>query len=119
MAVAPALIVSMVFDPPRISIVGPVQESTIMKLNELLPNLTTISSAGRRAPPSFKRVEAQIPTWDVELRNLLSDEVSKLAIMVAVLDCLEDEGGWSMRDTHALTHDYDEAYKFFFTKKSR
>lgn len=119
MAVAPALVVSIAFEPPQISIVGPIQESTIHKLNELLPHLATNSCQGRRAPPAFVQGALPIPHWSIELRNQLADETAKLSMMVAILDCLEDEGGWSMRDTHSLTYDYDEGYQFFFTKKSR
>ena len=118
MAVAPVLVVSFVFDPPTISLVGQLQENTVAKLNELIPNLTSISAQGRRKPPTFEPKEEPIKHWTVQLRNLVTDEVSRLAIMVAVLDALENEGGWSMRDTHGITHDDEEEYTMFFTKKN-
>lgn len=118
MAVAPVLVVSVTFNPPDISIVGPIQESTVTKLNAVLPNLTSISCKGRRDPPQLEFKETPVPHWQVELRGLLSDELSKLSILLSLLDCLEDEGGWGMRDCHALTFEDCEAHKMFFTKKN-
>lgn len=116
---APALVVSFVFNPPRVSIVGPAQESTIAKLNILLPTLTSNSSQGRRKPETFQQFDAPCRHWVVEYRHLLCDEVSRMSFMLAVLDTLEDEGGWGMHDTHAITHDIEDEFTFFFTRKSR
>lgn len=119
MAVAPAVIVAFVFNPPQISITGPVQDSTIAKLNLLLPTLTSNSCQGRRKPESFQLTEAPVRQWTVEYRALVCDDIAELSVMLAVLDALEDEGGWSMRDTHAANHDVQSEYMFFFTRKSR
>ncbi len=54
MAVAPALVVNFSFNPPVVSLAGPVAESTVAKLSDQLPRLTTNSVRGRRAPPSFE-----------------------------------------------------------------
>ncbi len=51
--------------------------------------------------------------------TLVADELAQLSMMLAVLDCLEDEGGWGMRDTHSITSDYTDNYTFMFTKKTR
>jgi len=122
MAVAPCLIVNVSFNPPVISIVGPVKESTLAKLNDILPRLTTNSVRGRRKPPTFgpstEYVNVNPPNVAVmDMGSLFADEVAQLSIIVAVLDCLEDEGGWTMTDTHAASYDYTDHYSLFFTKR--
>jgi hypothetical protein len=119
MAVAPVLVVNFSFNPPVVSIAGPILESTIGKLSDHLPHLSTISARGRKPPPSFEFRESPQPHWYLEMPTLLADELSQLSIMLAVLDCLEDEGGWGMHDTHATTGDYIDHYTFFFTKKTQ
>ena len=119
MAVAPALVVNFSFNPPVISIAGPVLESTVAKLSDQLPKLTTNSVRGRRDPPTFAHVATPQPHWLMELPSLFSDELSQLTMILAVLDCLEDEGGWGMRDTLASSADYIDNYTFFFQKNTQ
>jgi hypothetical protein len=119
MAVAPALVVNFSFNPPVVSLSGPVLESTVAKLSEQLPRLTTNSVKGRKAPPTFRHVTQPHPHWLLEMEALIADELSQLSIINAVLDCLEDEGGWGMHDTLAYTTDYVDHFTFFFTKKSQ
>jgi hypothetical protein len=39
-------------------------------------------------------------------------------IMLKVMDCLEDEGGWKLKGSNAINHDETKVtYKFFFTQK--
>lgn len=118
MAVPPVLIVSMTFEPPAISILGPIQETTIKKLNDQLPNLCTLA-VGRRRSYDFVRKESPFPHWYVELKGMIAEIPSKMALMLAILDALEEEGGWGFHDTHAVMTDFEEAHKFFFTRKSR
>ena len=119
MAVAPALVAVFTFNPPVVSVSGPIAESTVAKLGEQLPRLTTNSVRGRKTPPTFQHVAEPHPHWVLEMPTLVSDELSQMTMMLALLDCLEDEGGWSMRDTHAITGDYVDSYTFMFTKKTR
>jgi hypothetical protein len=119
MAVAPALVANFSFNPPVVSLSGPIAESTVAKLSEQLPRLTTNSVRGRKAPPTFRFLTAPHPHWLLEMPSLVADDISQMTMMLAVLDCLEDEGGWSMRDCHAITADYVDNYTFMFTKKTR
>lgn len=119
MAVAPALVVTFTFNPPVVNITGPIAESSVAKLSEQLPRLTTNNVRGRRSPPKFEFSPEPAPHWTLEMPTLVSDELSQLSIILAVLDCLEDEGGWSMRDTHANSQDYQDSFTFLFTKKTR
>lgn len=119
MAVPPVLVVSMTFDPPAITIVGSIQDATIAKLNDFLPHLTHNSTQGRRPPGKFERLVEPIPHWAVELRGAISNDQCRMAIMLAMLDCLEEEGGWSLHDTCGCNTEFEENHKFFFVKKSR
>jgi hypothetical protein len=119
MAVAPCLVVSLEFNPPLVHIVGPITEQTINKLNEILPYACTNSIRGRKEPPQFTVVDAPLPAWRLEMRTLFCNEVSIINFMVILLDALEDEGGWSMKDTHAEHFTDHEAYTMFFVKKLR
>ena len=119
MAVPPVLVVTMTFDPPVIQLVGPVPEATIAKLNDYLPHLTLNSALGRKSLPKFVRATEPVPHWVMELLGLISDDPSKMAMMLAVLDGLEEEGGWSMHDAHSSNNEFEEVHKFFFVKKSR
>lgn len=113
------MVVNFSFNPPVISIAGPIKESTIAKLNDLLPHLTSNSVRGRRAPPSFVVNEAPTKHYILDMPTLVANEESQMAIMLAVLDCIEDEGCWTMRDCHATLYDYIEHHTLFFTMKSR
>lgn len=119
MAVPAVLVVSMTFDPPTFAFFGPVQDVTIAKLNEQLPYLCTNSSSGRRKPEGFVRQDSPSPHWFMELRGLIAEIPAKMALMLAVLDAIEEEGGWGFHDAHALTSDFEESHKFFFMRKSR
>lgn len=119
MAVPPALIVSMTFNPPDVSIVGPIAESTILKLNELLPQLSSLSPLGRKVTPLFEFHEKPLPHWTLYMKHLVFDEKCQMAAMLTILDCIEHEGCWSMRNSHANAFSDMDTYKFFFTKKSR
>ena len=119
MAVPPVLVVNMLFDPPVVEILGPVHDATIAKLNDFLPHLTLNSTQGRRAPAKFEKVAEPVSHWRIELRGAISNDPSRMAFMLALLDCLDEEGGWSMHDTHGSNTEFQEAHTFFFVKKSR
>jgi hypothetical protein len=55
----------------------------------------------------------------LELRGLIAEIPAKMALMLAFFDALEEEGGWGFHDGHAVTTDFEETHKFFFTRKSR
>ena len=119
MAVPPALVVTLTFDPPKIAVVGPIRQTTITKLNATLPFLTRNVGSVRRDPPVFVTDSKRaLNNWTLELKSQVTDEPSRIAFMLAVLECLEDEGGWKMRDTHAITDDFTETYTMFFTNKT-
>lgn len=119
MAVPPVLVVSLTFDPPTVDILGPIQETTISKLNDQLPLLCTNSCRGRRRPEGFTRRDTPQPHWHMELRGMIAEIPAKMAILVAILDALEEEGGWGFHDGHALTYEFEEAHTLFFMRKSR
>ena len=119
MAVPPVLIVSLEFDPPAIHFVGAVQPATLLKLNDLIPKLTSVGNS-RHAAPQFVSYTTPLPRHFLEVRHQMTTEPTRMAMILAVLECLEDEGGWTMRDTHAsLAVDSIECHKFFFTKSAR
>jgi hypothetical protein len=119
MAVPAVLVVSMTFEPPVIDILGPIQETTITKLNDQLPLVCTNSSRGRKRPEGFVRRDAPHPHWHMELRGMIAEIPAKMAMILAILDALEEEGGWGFHDGHSVTMDFEEAHKFFFMRKSR
>jgi hypothetical protein len=119
MAVPPVLIVSLVFDPPVIAFFGPIQETTIKRLNGQLPFLTYNAGSRRKNQPVFEFNAQPAPHWTLELRGQTTDVPSQMAIEIAILDALEEEGGWGLHDCHAVTMDFEESHKLFFVKKSR
>ena len=119
MAVPPALVVTLTFDPPKVTIVGPIRQTTIAKLNATLPFLTRNVGSIRRDPPVFTTDQRRaLNNWTLELKTQVTDEPSRIAFTLALLESLEEEGGWKMRDTHAGTDDFTETYTMFFTNKT-
>eukprot|EP00667_Euglena_gracilis_P025034 EG_transcript_29149 len=115
-AAAANLVVSLTFNPPEVFIVGPVKDTTIHKLERILPDTCT-SSPGEQAAARFARVE-QPPHWYCRLPAAFCDDVGQANLMLAVLDCLEQEGGWKMKGSNAFNHDEVlVSYKLFFARK--
>ena len=111
------LIVNMTFNPPYITIVGPIKETTVQKLNTELPAVcTTVATAKTRF--EFQRKDDP-PHWYGQLRtSFANEEVGQSRIVLALLDALEEEGGWKLKGSNATNHDIDKVtYKFFFVKK--
>ena len=117
------LIVNFTFNPPMIKIIGPIKETTVEKLNSVLPKSTTSLRAARLPPPKFSYVSST-NHWTVKLEGQFCDQVGQSALFLAVLDSLEEEGGWKLvtsqaitqADTESLQQDYFECAKFFFAR---
>jgi hypothetical protein len=117
------LIVNFTFNPPVVQIIGPVRETTIEKLNTVLPRATTSLRSGRAGNPKFEYVQSP-PHWRVTLDGQFCDQVGESALFLGILDALEEEGGWKLSTTQAITQSdveslqqsHYECHKFFFTR---
>jgi hypothetical protein len=113
------LIVNLTFNPPFISIVGPIKETTIQKLNTVLPESTTSTqSASQKYKFAMQRREDP-PCWFGHLHSSFANEdVGQSRLMLSLLDALEDEGDWKLKGSNSMSHDVDKVtYKFFFVRK--
>lgn len=118
-----SLVVNFSFNSPEIRIIGPIRENTIEKLNQVLPVATTSTRSSRAGNPKFQRVTSP-PHWHVKLDGQFCDQVGVCSLFMQMLDALEEEGGWKLASTHALTcenqgaiqQDCVEEYKFFFSR---
>ena len=112
------LIVNLTFNPPYITIVGPIKETTVQKLNQELPLVCT-TVATNKTKFAFQRKEEPLPHWFGQLRTSFADEeVGQSRITLTLLDSLEEEGGWKLKGSNATNHDIDKVtHKFFFVKK--
>ncbi|KAK7194743.1 paraflagellar rod component [Novymonas esmeraldas] len=117
------LIVNMTFNCPEVQILGPVQESTIERLNEVLPGSTTSTRSIRSSQPKFEYL-SNPDHWKIKLDGQFCDSEGVSRLMVLLLDALEEEGGWTLvssqassaRNAGALQQDFLENYKLFFSK---
>eukprot|EP01059_Diplonema_ambulator_P028678 TRINITY_DN47568_c0_g1_i1.p1 TRINITY_DN47568_c0_g1~~TRINITY_DN47568_c0_g1_i1.p1 ORF type:complete len:125 (+),score=25.86 TRINITY_DN47568_c0_g1_i1:76-450(+) len=120
----PNLIVNFQFNPPQVKIIGPIKETTVEKLNTLFPRMTSTAQGTKTAPPKFIH-EGYPPHWHVKLTGQYCDQLGQSMLCLSLLDALEEEGGWVLKDTNAITmEDTDaiqqtthEVLKFFFVKK--
>jgi len=112
----PNLILNVTVNPPQISIIGPVKETTVQKLNTILPNCCT-SAVGQKTKLEFVRRE-QPPHWHSQLpTSYVNEEMGQSQIFLALMDALEEEGQWILKGTNATNHDDTKVtYKFFFMK---
>lgn len=110
------LIVNVTCNPPVISIFGPIKESTIDHLNEVLPNSCSTTNTGK-VPFALVRKEDP-PHWHGELRTqFASDDIGTSQMFVALLDALEEEGAWKLRGSTTMNHDSAKCtYRFFFVR---
>ncbi|CAJ1007470.1 hypothetical protein Q4I28_002783 [Leishmania naiffi] len=110
------LVVSITCNPPVISIFGPIKESTIDRLNETIPNSCSTTNTGN-TPFALVRKEDP-PRWFGELRTqFATEDIGTSTLFVAVLDVLEEEGAWKLRDSTSMNHDNGKVtYKFFFVR---
>jgi hypothetical protein len=117
------LIVNINFNPPHLKIIGPIRETTVEKLNAVLPTVTTSHRSSRAGAPKFA-FEPQPPHWNCKLDGQYCDQVGESALFLAILDALEEEGGWKLSTTQSITmddpdtlqQDFFTAYKFFFKR---
>merc|ERR1719352_743049 len=112
----PNLIVNFMFNPPTIRIIGPIKETTVEKLNNVFPKMTSTAAATKKAPPKFVH-EAQPPHWHVRLEGQYCDQMGQSLLCLGLLDALEEEGGWVLKDTDAIQQAHYECLKCFFVKK--
>ena len=78
MAGPSCLIVNLRFNPPEIEIVGPVLESTVLKLGSLLPRMTSLSrNRARKELPQFQR--EQLVGISLSSNNTTSNQTSNSA----------------------------------------
>lgn len=117
------LVVNFTFNPPQIKIIGPIKETTVEKLNTVLPVATTSTRSTRAGNPKFSYVPSPAH-WVVSLDGQFCDQIGESKLFLAVLDALEEEGGWKLATTQAITQPDSEslqqptyeAYKFFFAR---
>lgn len=117
------LIVNLSVNCPEIDIFGPIKESTIDRLSDLLPNATT-STRSVRSPPSRFTFLPHPDHWHIKLDGQFCDVDGVSRLMVMLLDALEEEGDWTLvstqastlRNNTALQQDSIEHYKMFFIK---
>lgn len=121
----PNLVVNFIFNPPTIRIIGPIKETTVEKLSQTIPCKTnTTPSTKKSSDPKFVH-ESSPPHWYIQLQGQYCDQLGQSMLYMALLDALEDEGGWMLKDCNAVTmEDTDaiqqahyECNKFFFVKK--
>ncbi|GET87881.1 hypothetical protein, conserved [Leishmania tarentolae] len=110
------LIVDIMCNPPVISIFGPVKESTVDRLNEVIPNSCTTTNSGK-IPFALERKENP-PHWFGELcGQFATEDVGTSTLFIAVLDALEEEGTWQLCGTTSMNHgNRKTTYKFFFVR---
>eukprot|EP00756_Hemistasia_phaeocysticola_P003391 Hpha_TRINITY_DN12221_c0_g1::TRINITY_DN12221_c0_g1_i1::g.16889::m.16889 len=120
----PNLVVNFIFNPPTIRIIGPIKETTVETLNQIFPRMTNTSPGTKKAPPKFVH-ESSPPHWYIQLLGQYCDQLGQSMLYLSLLDALEAEGGWMLKDCNAVTmEDTDaiqqahyECVKFFFVKK--
>ncbi len=119
------LIVNFTFNPPLITIIGPVRDITVQKLNAILPEVcTSTQTANPKNKFSFVKVErgaasAAMSLWKGALEHsFANEEVGQSRLILALLDSMEEEGDWKLKGSNATCHDVDKVtYKFFFVRK--
>lgn len=120
---ANSLIINMSFNCPEIEILGPVKESTIDRLNHVLPTATTSTRSIRTAEPQFQFL-SNPDHWKIKLDGQFCDAAGVSRLMVLLLDALEEEGGWTLVSSQAsssknatvLQQTFVENYKLFFSR---
>lgn len=111
------LIVNITVNPPAITIIGPIKETTVAKLNEIMPGACT-TSPGQKASFHFDKKSEPPHYYGALSGSYANEDVGQTQIFLALLDCLEDEGGWKLKASNATNHDVTKTtYKFFFVRK--
>lgn len=116
------LIVNFTFNPPLIHIIGPVRDTTVQKLNAILPEVcTSTQTSNPKNKFAFTKIERGpgITLWRGVLEHsFANEEVGQSRLVLALLDAMEEEGDWKLKGSNATCHDVDKVtYKFFFVRK--
>ena len=112
----PNLVVMMSFNPPVITIIGPIKEKTVEHLNVLLPSVCTTSKEGRKGAPTFQKKitpATDCPHWQVELRGQYCDQVGISSLFSALFDSLDEEGMGFLEGGCYFTMQYFDLSHFF------
>lgn len=117
------LVINMSFNPPTIDVLGPIKESTVDRLNEVIPTSTTSTRSIRNEPPKFEYL-ANPDHWHIKLDGQFCDTDGVSRMIVLLLDALEEEGDWTLvssqtsnqRNNTAMQQEFVENYKLFFIK---
>ena len=111
------LIVNITVNPPAICIIGPIKETTVAKLNEVMP-LACTTTPGTKATFVFEKKNEPPHYYGSLTGSYANEDVGQTQLFLAVLDCLEEEGGWKLKASNATNHDVTKTtYKFFFMRK--
>jgi hypothetical protein len=115
------LIVNFTFNPPLIYIIGPVRDTTVQKLNAILPEVcTSTQTSNPKNKFEFQRIERPGgAVWKGQLHHsFANEEVGQSRLVLALMDSMEEEGDWKLKGSNATCHDVDKVtYKFFFVRK--
>lgn len=117
------LVINLRFNCPEIDIMGPIKESTIERLNEVIPASTTSTRSMRTELPQFQYL-SNPDHWHIKLAGQLCDNDGITRLMIQLLNALEEEGDWTLmstqasrqRNNSAMQQDYIESYKLIFLK---
>lgn len=117
------LVINMSYNPPTIDIMGPIKESTIDHLNEVIPTSTSSTRSIRSDPPKFEYL-ANPDHWHIKLDGQFCDVDGISRMIVLLLDALEEEGDWTLvssqasseRNDSPIQQQFVENYKLFFLK---
>eukprot|EP01063_Lacrimia_lanifica_P023997 TRINITY_DN3193_c0_g2_i3.p1 TRINITY_DN3193_c0_g2~~TRINITY_DN3193_c0_g2_i3.p1 ORF type:complete len:569 (+),score=208.34 TRINITY_DN3193_c0_g2_i3:50-1756(+) len=142
---SPTLFIVTTFNPPEVFIYGPVREGTIDVLNVNIPAAFSTATSkvmfGRQVPPIFVKKSVKDEAlnytgvhndfgvgghyWHLAAHSQFCDEVGQSYLASIILDTLEKEARWVLRDTNAtylpLSGDSGQKvhYKYFFQKRDK
>lgn len=102
---------------------GPIKESTIDYLNDVIPSATNSTRSIRKEVPRFQFF-SNPDHWHLKLDGQFCDTIGISRFMVILLDALEEEGDWTLVTSQAsseyssgaLQQDFVEHYKLVFIK---
>jgi hypothetical protein len=118
-----SLLINLRFNPPEIEIIGPILESTVLKLGALLPRMTSLSrNHTRKELPSFELTgpPTRPPHWRLELPWNAANDISQMMMLHAIAECVDEEGVWDMRATSSFTNPDGVDYNtLVFVKKPK
>ncbi|EPY37201.1 hypothetical protein STCU_00096 [Strigomonas culicis] len=121
---AEILVVNLSFNSPEVTIIGPIKESTIDTLNDILPFSTTSARGSNPDVPQFQRKNSP-QHWHLKLDGQYCDAEGISKFIVILLDALEDEDDWKLltaqssnvRNNLPLQQNVLEHHKLIFSRK--